>query len=52
VERHGYALVELNADKARCDFRVADTINEPTSGISTSASFEVLAGAPGVRKLD
>lgn len=50
VRNHGYALIDLAPDMATCRFRVVSTIKEPAADISTSATFEVVAGTPGLRR--
>jgi alkaline phosphatase D len=50
--RHrGYVLCELTADTFRADYRVVDSVLEPSSPISTSSSWQIDAGTPGVRPL-
>jgi alkaline phosphatase D len=47
--RRGYVRCEVDADRWRTDFRAVATVQAERSPIETIASFEVLAGQPGVR---
>jgi alkaline phosphatase D len=47
VTRHGYAVVDLDADRARTRLRAVSTIMQPTATIDTLATVEVEAGRPG-----
>jgi alkaline phosphatase D len=47
--RHGYAVVDLTADEARCRYRTVSTVTQPTADISTLAEMVVAAGRPGAR---
>jgi len=45
--RRGYLRCTLTAEQWRSDYRVVATTEEPTSEVSTDASFVVRAGTPG-----
>jgi alkaline phosphatase D len=45
--RRGYAVVDLERDRAVARLRAVDTVMQPTSPIGTLATVEVEAGRPG-----
>jgi alkaline phosphatase D len=48
--RHrGYTLCEVTPGQWRADFRIVDTLADPSSTVRTAASWVVDAGTPGVR---
>jgi alkaline phosphatase D len=48
--RHrGYTLCEVTPGQWRADFRIVDTLTDPSSTVRTAASWVVDAGTPGVR---
>ncbi|PSL08564.1 alkaline phosphatase D [Haloactinopolyspora alba] len=46
----GYVAVSVTPDECRADFRVVDTVEQPTSGVSTVASFVARDGEPGLTR--
>ncbi|MCX5396659.1 alkaline phosphatase [Streptomyces sp. NBC_00102] len=46
--RRGYALVTLERDHARADFRAVDAVTTPGAPITTAGSFVTEAGNPGL----
>ena len=51
-EQHGYAVMHLTADEARCRFRGVDTVTAATSPITTIAEFQVTPGNAAARIID
>jgi alkaline phosphatase D len=50
-DKHGYAVMHLTADEARCRFRAVDRIDVETSPISTIAEFVVKPGTPAAEQV-
>ena len=46
--QQGYCVCHVEPGALRVDFRVVDTVDQPSATISTDASFEVVAGAPEI----
>ena len=46
--QQGYCLCRVEPGSLRVDFRVVDTVDEPSAAIATDASFEVVAGSPEI----
>ncbi|WP_327269725.1 alkaline phosphatase D family protein [Streptomyces sp. NBC_01218] len=46
--RRGYALVSLEGDHARADFRAVDAVTTPGAPVRTAGSFVTEAGNPGL----
>ncbi|MGW0855057.1 alkaline phosphatase D family protein [Streptomyces sp. NPDC002690] len=46
--RRGYALVTLEDDHARADFRAVDAVTTPGAPVTTAGSFVTEAGNPGL----
>jgi alkaline phosphatase D len=49
-DRRGYATLRIDAKQCRVSLRVVDDVHRRDSGISTSASFVVEDGRPGIRE--
>jgi alkaline phosphatase D len=47
----GYVVCELTGETFRADYRIVDTVFEPRSPVSTSSSWQITAGTPGVSPL-
>jgi alkaline phosphatase D len=44
----GYVVCEVTPKAFRADYRIVDTVKQPTAKISTSSSWKIAAGTPGV----
>ncbi|MEA3055362.1 MAG: alkaline phosphatase, partial [Actinomycetota bacterium] len=51
AHHHGYVMCDVSLDALRADYRIVSTTTEPTATIATSSSWEIAAGAPGIRRL-
>jgi alkaline phosphatase D len=51
-EKHGYAVMHLTEDEARCRFRAVDTVAVETSPASTIAEFVVKPGSPAAQQVE
>ncbi|CAL9326898.1 Alkaline phosphatase D [Streptomyces sp. enrichment culture] len=47
--RRGYLRVELGQENAQVDFRTVSAITKPDGTISTTASFVMEVGSPGLQ---
>jgi len=47
----GYVVCELTAERLRADYRIVESALVASSPVSTSSSWEITAGTPGVRPL-
>ncbi len=47
--RRGYMLCDVNDERLRASLRAVSTVLGPTATITTAATFEVVAGTPGVK---
>jgi alkaline phosphatase D len=51
AHHHGYVLCDVSVDAFRADYRIVSTTTAPTATISTSSSWQIDGGTPGVRRL-
>jgi alkaline phosphatase D len=46
INAHGYLAVTVEPERLTADFEVLDEVTDPTSGISTAATWEITPGNP------
>ena len=50
-DRRGYVVIDVTATQLTAKLRVVNSVKQPTSRVSTRATYTVRAGTPGARKV-